>query len=254
MSAPRIARGGPGQPMGVGLLSTVRSERLWVIREDADLAERLAPERRRQAEELSVARVLRREPGTWDARHDASIARDGLGLLVVDGLLVRRVGFGGRYGAELLGPGDVLRPWEHDGEEAVLPFESTWRILRPLRLAVLDLPWATRMGPFPEIYSELLSRSQRRSRRLASMLVITQQRRLEDTLWMFFWEVANRYGRVRPDGVHVGLRLTHELIGYLVGAQRPSVSTALGRMQAAGRIRRDRGAWILLGEPPSYDG
>jgi CRP/FNR family transcriptional regulator, cyclic AMP receptor protein len=55
---------------------------------------------------------------------------------------------------------------------------------------------------------------------------------------------------VRPDGTLVGLRLTHELIGYLVGARRPSVSTALGRLQRDGRLRREGRHWLLLGEPP----
>ena len=197
-----------------------------------------------------MARVLRRERGHWDAREDASVARDGFGLLVVDGLLVRRVGYDGRFGAELLGPGDLLRPWEHDGEEAVLPFEATWRVLESLRLAVLDRPWAGRMGAFPEVVCQLFGRSQRRSRRLASMLVIAQQPRLQDTLMLFFWELADRYGRVHPDGVHVGLALTHELISYLVGARRPSVSTALGRLQGEGLIRREGRQWILLGDPP----
>ena len=37
----------------------------------------------------------------------------------------------------------------------------------------------------------------------------------------------------------------------IVGAHRPSVSTAMGALAKAGRVsRRDDGAWILLGEPP----
>jgi CRP-like cAMP-binding protein len=227
-----------------------RSERVAVLRADDELAARLPHDRRPRAEDLSLTRVLRRETGPWEAREDAAHARDGFGLLVIDGMLVRRVGYEGRYGAELLGPGDLLRPWEHDGEAAVLPFEAIWRVLVPLRLAVLDGAWAERMGPYPEVASELFGRSMRRSRRLASMLVIAQQPRLQDTLELFFWELADRYGRVRPGGVHVGLALTHELIGYLVGARRPSVSTALGRLQREGTIRREGRQWILLGDPP----
>jgi CRP-like cAMP-binding protein len=234
-------------------LLTNSRERVRVLAEDDDLADLVPPERRDDAEQVSVARVLRRDNGTWDARGDASVARDGLGLLIIDGMLVRRVGFGGHFGAELLGPGDILRPWEHDGEEAVLPFEATWRVLKPVRMAVLDRKWTARMCAYPELISALFGRSQRRSRRLASMLVISQQRRLEDTLWLFLWELADRYGVVRRDGVHVGLKLTHKLVGYLIGAQRPSVSTALKRMEDAGRIRRERSTWILLGDPPMPD-
>jgi hypothetical protein len=37
----------------------------------------------------------------------------------------------------------------------------------------------------------------------------------------------------------------------MVAAQRPSVSTAVGRLQAHGRVvRTDRHHWLLPGEPP----
>jgi len=37
----------------------------------------------------------------------------------------------------------------------------------------------------------------------------------------------------------------------VVGAQRPSVTTALNELESAGRIsRRPEGGWILHGEPP----
>ena len=67
--------------------------------------------------------------GRWDARPPAERTRDGYGFLVLEGLLVRRVGIAERVAAELLGPGDLLRPLEHDGEEATLPFDATWRVL-----------------------------------------------------------------------------------------------------------------------------
>jgi CRP/FNR family cyclic AMP-dependent transcriptional regulator len=237
-------------PVSHGFLSSTRTERVAVLRADEGLAAQLDGAHRAEAERLSVTRVLRRDAGLWEASADAGAARDGFGLLVIEGMLVRRVGYEGRYAAELLGPGDLLRPWEHDGEEAVLPFDAAWRLLDPLRLAVLDRAWAQRMAGYPEVTAELFGRSLRRSRRLASMLVIAQQRRLHDTLELFFWELADRYGRVRPDGVHIGLPLTHELISYLVGARRPSVSTALGRLQRDGVVRREGRCWVLLGEPP----
>ena len=47
--------------------------------------------------------------------------RKALGLLVLDGLIIRRVGVAGRFGAELLGDGDLLRPWEREDAGATLP-------------------------------------------------------------------------------------------------------------------------------------
>jgi len=231
-------------------LTAAHTERVGVLDVDPELAQRLRGDRHERALRLSVARVMRRDVGQWDATPDAERGRDGLGLLVVEGVLVRRVGLEGRYGAELLSVGDLLQPAEHDGAAAVLPFEATWRVLSRLRLAVLDLGWMARMAPFPEVTAEITRRVMLRSRRLASMLAIAQHHRLEDRLRFFFWELAERYGRVGPDGVRLELPLTHDLIGHLVGAHRPSVSAALARLEHGGYIRRRGRTWLLLGSAP----
>lgn len=230
--------------------SGVRFERLSVLEVDPELGERLDAPRRERATRLSVARVLRRDPGIWHATHDAEHGREGLGLLVLGGVLVRRVALQRRYGAELLSVGDLLQPAAHDGAEAVLPFEASWRVVSPLRLAVLDLAWMTRMAPFPEVTAEITRRVMVRSRRLASILAIAQHHRLEDRLRFVFWELAERYGRVGPEGVLLDLTLTHELLSHLVGAYRPSISAALARLERSGQITRRGRRWVLLGEPP----
>ena len=241
---------GPGpRARSPGTLGHGHPERIAVLRADRDLAARLVGARRERAESLSVARCLRRDTGAWEATQDAEQARDGLGLLIVDGTLVRRVGMAGRYGAELLSVGDVLQPARHDGEEATLPFEATWHVLAPLRMAVLDPAWMTRMSPYPEVMVELGGRLMARSRRLASSLAIAHHHRLEVRLQLFFLQIADRYGRVGPGGVRLELELTHELIAHLVGAHRPSVSVALGRLEEAGRLRREGRDWVLLGAP-----
>ena len=230
-----------------------RVERVAVLEADPDLAGRLTGARRARAERMSVARALRRDTGRWQAREDAGAGRGGAGLLVLEGMLVRRVGLQGRFGAELLSTGDLLQPSEHDGQAATVPFEATWRVLTPLRLAVLDLAWMARMAPFPEVAAELTRRLMVRSRRLATMLAIAHHHRLEDRLHLFFWELADRYGRVTPDGVRLELGLTHELIGHLVGAYRPSVSVALARLEQDGLVRRSARGLMLLGSPPGLD-
>jgi hypothetical protein len=62
---------------------------------------------------------------------------------VLDGLLLGRVGHDGRFGAELLGSGDLLRTWEQDGP-ASIPFEMDWKVLAPTRFALLDRRFAMR--------------------------------------------------------------------------------------------------------------
>jgi CRP/FNR family cyclic AMP-dependent transcriptional regulator len=224
--------------------------RSLVLDEDPDLAEGIPEDEQEGARQASVAAVMEVPIGLWDARHDADRAWPGYGLLVLDGLLIRRVGFGGRFGAELLAAGDLLRPWEYDGD-ASLGFETTWRVLARTRLAVLDTGWAGRMARFVRVGPALAGRALLRSRRLTAMMAIAQQPRLEERLMMLFWELADRHGRVRPDGVHLDLPLTHEVLSHLAAARRPSVSGALTRLAAQQRLRRAESGWVLVGEPPS---
>src|SRR3954454_13568936 len=221
-----------------------------VLERDAELAEAVALDRRDAAVRASLAAQLRVARGRWDARPPAERTRDGHGFLVLEGVLVRRVGIDERVAAELLGPGDLVRPLEHDGEEATLPFDATWRVLQPMTLAVLDRRWSARMAPYPEVAIALTCRAMLRSRRLANMFVIASYPHLEDRLLLLLWELADRYGRVRPDGVHVPLPMTHQVLSELAAARRPSVSGALGRLAATGALVRVPDGWVLNGEPP----
>jgi CRP-like cAMP-binding protein len=224
--------------------------RATVLLEDRELHDVVPEEGRSAAIRSSLTGAASVRPGVWDAGTDAHRTAGGFGLLVLDGVLVRRVAFADRVGGELLGPGDLLRPSEHDGEEATLPFEATWNVLTDVRLALLDRRWSERMSAFPDVSIALTARAMRRARRLANMLTIALHPRLDERLQLLMWEVADRYGRVHRDGVHIDLPLTHELISQLAGARRPSVSSALSRLAGQGLVERRPGGWILHGAPP----
>ena len=91
----------------------------------------------------------------------------------------------------------------------------------------------------------------RRVHSLALHLAVCHMRRVDTRLLVILWHLADRWGRVEPDGVHVPLRLTHQSLGRLVGAQRPSVTTALKQLGETDQVmRREDGTWLLTGEPP----
>ena len=123
-----------------------------------------------------------------------------------------------------------------------------------MRLAVLDARWAARMATWPSVGCELAGRGVMRSRRLVVTLAISQQPRLDVRLWMLLWDLAERYGTVHGDGVHLDAPLTHESLAHLAAARRPSVSSALSRLTERGVLERRRSEWILRGEPPSSNG
>jgi CRP/FNR family transcriptional regulator, cyclic AMP receptor protein len=229
---------------------TAGPTRANVLLEDRELAAAVPDGDRDGALRAAVAATVVVAPGTWDATIDAHRTAGGFGLLVLEGILVRRVGFANRLGGELLGPGDLLRPEEHDGEEATLPFEATWRVLSPLRLALLDRRWSVRMAVYPDVAIQLTARALRRARRLANMFTVSLHPKLDVRLHLLLWELADRYGRVHADGVHIDIPLTHEQISHLAGAQRPSVSSALARLSDRGLLDRTETGWLLHGEPP----
>jgi CRP-like cAMP-binding protein len=145
----------------------------------------------------------------------------GFGLLVLSGVLTRRVGRGGRFGAELLGPGDLLRPWDDPSADAAMPFTSDWRVIRATRLALLDERFALRVTAYPEITTQLVRRMMLRSRRLATTVAIVHEPKVETRLHMILWTLAERWGTVTPDGVALSLPLTHALLADMVAASRP---------------------------------
>src|SRR5437763_1397840 len=60
------------------------------------------------------------------------------GLLILDGLLGRRVRVGRTVGTELLGVGDIIRPWDDAYPFELIPAALDWRVFSPTRMAVLD--------------------------------------------------------------------------------------------------------------------
>jgi len=152
----------------------------------------------------------------------------------------------------VLGPGDLLRPWQDDGEHAIYPFSTGWRVLEPVTVGALDLAFAARLGPFPEVTAALMARAMGRSRRIAGHLVLAQFASTEHRILLALWHMADEWGRVRRDGIALPLRLTHEQLGLVIGARRPSVTTSLGVLEETGRVcPLPGGGFLLTGDPPS---
>jgi CRP-like cAMP-binding protein len=223
-----------------------------LLEADPDLARGLDPRRIREVSQRLFARSIEIPRGPWSP--ERLLARSGahpIGLLLLDGLMVREAVVGDHPCAELLGPGDLLRAWEDSDAEMLLPRTVEWSALSPVRLAVIDQALAVRAAQWPEIFASLVERAARRAERLVVMQAIGHLTRVDDRLLALLWCLAERWGRVAPGGVVVSLRLPHRTLAGMVGARRPSVTTALGQLIARGEVeRRPDGGWLLLGEPP----
>jgi CRP/FNR family cyclic AMP-dependent transcriptional regulator len=237
-------------------LSQPVAQGVRVLDADPDLGANLTGERFEQARQALVARTEGVARGQW--RPDTETGPDaagGIGILVLEGVVVRRLSLGHRSCAELLGPGDMLRPSQDGFSELLAPFTVSWRVIEPLMLAHLDVRFVARAARFPEMTGELVSRALDRSRLLARMLAVAQLPRVDTRLLIAMWHLSERWGTVRPEGRVLPGFLSHELLGWIVGARRPSVTTALGQLSQKGLITRQAdGTWLLGDEPPVFEG
>jgi CRP-like cAMP-binding protein len=219
---------------------------------DPDLGRGLDVQRARDVSRRLVARTLEIPRGTWCPEELLAGGSQPIGLLVLEGLLVREATVGEHPSAELLGPGDILRASEDNEDvDVLLPRHVEWNVLSGVRVAVIDHALAVRAAQWPEIFACFVERAARRAERLVIMQAIGHLTRVDDRLQAMLWCLAERWGRVVPGGVAVDLRLPHRTLAGMVGARRPSVTTALGQLAARGDIeRRPGGGWLLRGAPP----
>ena len=219
----------------------------YVLQEDLDLGDAVGPDHRAQAMEALIAREVTIPTGEWKRKLPLD---GGIGLLVLEGVALHRVGIEDRFGAELLGEGDVLRSVQDDATPFPLPLTNDWLVLETVRVAVLDERFVRQLAVFPQVAGRLFARAIMRSRQLAVNMAIVHQARVDVRLHMLFWHLAGRWGRVRTDGVLVPLHLTHAVLADLVAARRPTVTSALSELARRGAVRPVPDGWLLAGGPP----
>jgi CRP/FNR family cyclic AMP-dependent transcriptional regulator len=230
-------------------------ERVDLLQRDAGLARALIPTMRVMNQSpvpaLSAA-VIRLERGPWEPdQSEPSV--DHLGLLVLEGLVGRRVLVPERgRSLELLGRGDLFRPWEDDATDDAASFSRlTWTVIEPTTIAVLDESLTPRAREVPQLLEALTDRALRRSRRLAVSAAIANTVGVEDRLLLSLWQLAELWGMKAPGGAVLPFRLSHQTLADLVGARRPTVTLALRNLTQRGALRRgESGEWILLGSSP----
>jgi CRP/FNR family transcriptional regulator, cyclic AMP receptor protein len=226
------------------------SESVRILEIDPELGLRVPAADIERARVELTARVTSLHCGRWEVPHDDE-DHGGLGFLMLEGLLARDILLAGTTATELLGEGDVLQPWVPTREEGLIRYHVYWHVLSPVKLAILDSGFARSLGDWPQVTGGLLERAIRRTLRMSIHQALLQLTPVETRLLVLFWHLAERWGHVTPDGISVRLHMSHEVLGQLVGSQRPSVTTALRRIDASGLIvRRADGTWLLRGSPP----
>jgi hypothetical protein len=126
---------------------------------------------------------------------------------------------------------------------------SRWRPAGPARVALFDHAMVDAIGRWPSLMVALSTRNAQQVARLSAQLMICQLSRVEDRVLSLLWLLAESWGRVNASGTRLPLDLTHEAIGMMVGARRPTISLALRDLTEDGALVRQPGGWLLLRTP-----
>jgi CRP/FNR family cyclic AMP-dependent transcriptional regulator len=171
-------------------------------------------------------------------------------FVIVEGVVLKDTTFASRSALELLGPGDILAPPLSALSQVESRAVSRYVAHGPVSLAVLDARFRQAARHWPGLSDVLHDRLSRQTHRASMHLAMLHQPRVEDRVVALFGDLAERFGRMTGDGVVIDVRLTHEIIGRLVGSRRPTVTLALQGLDSAGVLRRLEGDRWRFTPPP----
>jgi CRP/FNR family transcriptional regulator, cyclic AMP receptor protein len=194
---------------------------------DADLA---------RAREVVVLAV-RAARGPWTP---PQLLPRAMGAVVLEGVLTATGRSFARADTRLVGAGDTL-----DRLTLADP-DLAWHVHEPARLALFDERFALAVRTFPALLTAFARRLFESQHEEHTRAAICTMPRVEERILALLCHLALRWGHVTPAGVTLALPVTHEMLGALVGARRPTVSIALAALTEQGLVwRRDDGTWLL---------
>jgi CRP/FNR family transcriptional regulator, cyclic AMP receptor protein len=195
------------------------------------------PEAEHEALSRLVVPAVRVPAGHWKPpeRLDTRI-----GAIVVGGMLLRTGSTFGRADLQLFGPGDIL------DDDVLAEPGATWRALAPAHLAILGDGFIVAARRWPELisgFARILFEARREQHMRAAICAMP---RVEERILGLLGHLAGRWGRVTPHGITLSLPITHEALGTLIGARRPTVTLALTTLRERQLLTRSsEGLWLL---------
>ena len=176
----------------------------------------------------------------------AAAPADAFGFLLIDGVVLKETALATRSALEVLNAGDILAPALSDARQYGSRAVSRYVAHGPVSLAVLGDRFRAASRRWPEVGDDLHDRLARQTHRASAHLAMLHASRVEDRIVLLFADLAERCGRMTTDGIVIEISLTHDVIGRLVGAQRPTVTLALQTLAGAGSLcRGGRDRWMI---------
>jgi CRP-like cAMP-binding protein len=210
-----------------------------------DLGDFLTPEEREQADRIALPTVRLAGPVEIIELLEQENA---FAALVVDGMLLRQLRIGEQPALRIFGPGELVAIGTAPTSNLLI--ESACRAVDPTHVAVLGIEFLAGAHRWPRLIAGLQGRMADGQERLATQLAICQLPRVQDRILAMLWLLAESWGRVTSSGTTLSLSLTHEALGALVGARRPTVTLALRELTDRGALVHQDRSWLLLEPPP----
>jgi hypothetical protein len=211
-----------------------------------DLADFLTSEEREEADRIALPVVSLAGEVELSELLDSANAFAGL---VIDGMLLRQLRIGEQPALRLFGPGEMVATGAAPTSAVLI--ESDCRAVDPTHLALLGIEFLAGAHRWPRLIAGIQARMADGQERLATQMAICQLPRVADRILAMLWLLAESWGRVTSAGTTLSLALTHEALGALVGARRPTVTLALRELTERGALVHQDRSWLLLEAPPA---
>jgi hypothetical protein len=197
------------------------------------------------AKQTCLGNLVRVPRGPWRPPLAAGDRGNILGLVVVEGVLAREASLGSHRTLELLCQDDILLLPTAD-ERPAIGNGTRLTALVDVELVVLSDSYLRAAARWPPLLLNLHRRLESQRQRFAIQALTTHLPRAEDRILLMLWHLADSCGRVTRDGTVLPLSLTHDVIGQLTAARRPTVTRAFNVLQSAGYVERRPAGCLLL--------
>jgi CRP/FNR family cyclic AMP-dependent transcriptional regulator len=150
------------------------------------------------AEHVLIVRRCQLGQGQWSPDTLVSDSARPFAALLLRGLVTQEVTLAGRCSANLLGPRDLFRPWRP--ADTCLPCQARWTAAGDAAIAVLDERFVASARRWPGLSTVIYDRLAEQLQTAAVRAAISALPRVEERVLALFWQLADRWGVVRPDG------------------------------------------------------
>jgi hypothetical protein len=186
------------------LLKTSQLSEVHVLEVDPELG--AAIPREEFAEAVKASRAPVRAAPVGEFKFDPLPDLSALGALILEGMVVVRIEFGGAAHLEVLGEEDVVSPWYLEDAPTLAEHVSVY-VVRSGYVALLDREFALRMARWPEVSAALVRRLVVRTRRMILRASILSRPRVHERVELMLWLLADQFGSVTPEGLLVRLSI-----------------------------------------------